>query len=162
MANKLTPQEQIEELQVQIARRSSELAAAKVVNLEASARASFFAGNTEEILSGRTVKVKKCKNPYVKKEDDQIWEEVEEPTYLMPIDMPPVGGTDIKRNGIEEYHGQVYEMTLDSVRTVKEIIYRLRAHEASIHGSDEDVFRPRVSKQISLKTGQIRNLPPNW
>jgi len=32
------------------------------------------------------------------------------PTYLMPIDMPPVGGTDIKRNGIEEYHGQVYEM----------------------------------------------------
>ena len=152
----------IEELRAKLASLESQLADSRVSNLEASQRAAYFAGQNEETPTGRTVKMKKCKNPWVKKEEDQVWHEVDEPTFLYTVDMPPVGGTDAKLNGQEHYHGQTYEVTLDTLRSLKEIVYRLRAHEAAIHGSDEDVFRPRVSKQISLKTGQIRNLPPNW
>lgn len=158
----LSKDEQIERLRAEIERLNGALSDAKEINLEAVQRASYFANNREEIPTGRTVKVRKCTNPWVKKEDDQDWIVLDEPTYLYHVDMPPVGGTDIKLNGEEKYHGQTYEMTLDTLRSVKEIVYRIQAHEAAIHGSDEDVFRPRVSKQISLKSGQIRNLPPNW
>ncbi len=152
----------IAELRAKLASLESENADLRVTNIEASARAAYFAGENSETPTGRTVKVKRCKNPWVKKEEEQEWETVDEPTFLYTVSMPPVGGTDMKLNGEEKYHGQTYEMTMDTLRQVKEIVFRLKAHDAAIHGSDEDNFRPRVSKQISLKTGQIRNLPPNW
>lgn len=154
--------EQIEALRLQLAQLQTALADSKIVAAELSSRAAYFAGRNEEVPSGRTTTVMRCKNPWEKKEEKQKWEEVEVPTFLYTIDMKPVGGTDLKLDGIEKYHGQTYEMTLDTLRTVKEIVFRLDAHEASIHGDDEDVFRPRISTQISLKTGQMRALPPNW
>lgn len=158
----ISKDQQIELLQKEIERLNSSLADAKEINLDSAARSEFFSGVRSEVPTGRTVKIRRCKNPYVKNEAEQLWEEIEVPTYLYHINMPPVGGVDIKLDGEEKYHGQTYEMTMNTLRTVKDIVYRIQAHEASIHGSDEDTYRPRVSKQISIKTGRIQNLPPNW
>jgi hypothetical protein len=98
----------------------------------------------------------------VKDADDQEWEKVKVPTYLFRIDMPPCGGTQIMLDGESFQHGQTYEVTPGQLKTFKEIIWRLKAHDAEVHGNDEDVWRPRVSKEISLRTGGVRSLPPNW
>jgi hypothetical protein len=164
MAKRIDPktEESLEKLRAEVERLQSELADSRTENKEAAQRASYFAGQNEETPTGRTVAIKRAKNPWVKKEEDLVYETVEVPTYLYTVDMVPVGGVQILLDGEALQHGQTYEMTLDRLRYVKEITYRLRVHEAAIHGSDEDKFRPRISKEISLKTGQMRNLPPNW
>lgn len=155
-------EQSLERLRAEVERLQSALAEAQTENKEAVQRASYFAGQNEEVPTGRVVKVKRPKNPWVKNADDMVWETVEEPTFLYTVDMVPVGGVQILLDGEALQHGQTYEMTESRLKCVKEIVYRLRAHEAAIHGSDEDKFRPRISKEISLKTGQMRNLPPNW
>ena len=162
MAKQQTSEEQLEALRRKIAELESALEVANEEGDAARQRAAYFAAGDEETPTGRTVKIKKAKNPWVKNADELVFEEVELPTFFYKIDMPPVGGVDIKINGESLYHGHTYEFTLETLRSVKEFVYRLRAHEAAIHGSDEDVYRPRISKQISLKTGGIRNLPANW
>lgn len=162
MVKKLTPESEVEELKREIARLQGALDDAKVENAESAARAAYFAEANTEIPTGRKVSVKRCKNPWVKKENDQVWEEVEMATFLFKIDMPPVGGVQIMLDGEALQHGQTYEITTDRLRTLKEIIYRLQAHEAAIHGSDEDKYRPRLSKEINLRSGSIHSLPPNW
>jgi hypothetical protein len=155
-------EQSLEKLRFEVARLQSALAESRSENKEAAQRASYFAGQNEETPTGRTVSIKRAKNPWVKNADDLKYETVELPTFLYTIDMVPVGGVQILLDGEALQQGQTYEMTLDRLRVVKEIVHRLRAHEAAIHGSDEDKFRPRISKEICLKTGQMRNLPPNW
>ena len=153
MANqKLTSEQEIDALKAKLEALQTELDASHQANKETLARSAYFmSANTEE-PTGRKVKV----------EDKQVWKTREVDTYLFKIDMPPVGGVQIVLDGEPLQHGQTYEVTLDRLRLLKEMVFRLQAHEAAIHGSDEDVWRPRVSKEISLKTGGIRNLPPNW
>ncbi len=57
------------------------------------------------------------------------------------IDLPPSGGLNIKLNGQPYEHGQVYEFTTDTLRTVKDIVYRCWAHERSIKGDNENFYR---------------------
>lgn len=161
MAN-VTTEKEVEALRARLAELQGQLDDANSKNAEAAARAAYFSAANTEIPTNRLVEVEYCVNPWVKKEDDQIWKKKQVSTYLFKVDMPPVGGVDIKVNGEAFQHGQTYEVTLDTLRQFKEIVYRLQAHEAAIHGSDEDVFRPRISKEINLRSGTIRNLPPNW
>lgn len=159
---KLTSEQEIEELKKKLEDLQGQLSDAHAASAEATARAAFFAEANHEIPTGRKVKVRYCKNPWVKKEDDQVWAERDEDTFLFKIDMPPVGGVQMVLDGEPLQHGQTYEVTLDRLRLLKEIVFRLQAHEASIHGNDDDVWRPRISKEINLRAGTIRNLPPNW
>ena len=55
--------------------------------------------------------------------------------------LPPVGGVDLKINDVSFYHGVVYELDIDTLRSVKEMVYRLWDHDRSIHGSDENFYR---------------------
>ncbi len=162
MAIKMTPQEEVEELKRQIALLQSQLDDAKAVNAEQAQRAAYFTSSNTEVRTGRTVKVPRCKNPWVKEDAKQVWEDVEVPTYYFKVDMPPVGGIQILLNGEAIQHGQTYEVTPDRLATLKEIVYRLQAHDAAIHGNDEDTYRPRVSKEINVRTGAVHSLPPNW
>lgn len=54
------------------------------------------------------------------------------------IDLPPIGGTDIKLCGVAYYHGQQYKVDVNQLRTMKEIVSRTWAHEKAIAGSAND------------------------
>jgi len=57
------------------------------------------------------------------------------------VDLPPVGGVDIKCNGVPYYHGEQYKVTTDTLRTIKDIVFRNWKHESDIHGSNENFYR---------------------
>lgn len=153
-------QEEVDALKAEVERLQGALQDAASASEEAARRAMFFRDDNEERPTGKTVKVTKCVGYEVVGHTDEgiprrrpIWDEVEQPTFYYKIDMPPVGGVDIKINGESLYHGETYTLTLDQLRMVKEIVYRLRDHEATIHGTDENVYRPKTNAQFSGKTG---------
>ena len=57
------------------------------------------------------------------------------------IDLPPVGGIDIRCNGVPYYHSEQYKVTTDTLRTLKDIVFRNWKHEGDIHGSNENFYR---------------------
>ena len=63
------------------------------------------------------------------------------PTYFYKVMLAPNGGMDMKMNGVELFHGGVYEMDIDTLRSVKEIIYRGWKHEREFRGTDENFYR---------------------
>jgi hypothetical protein len=148
---KVTPPSEVEALKAEVLRLSGELAEAQASNEDAIRRAMMFKQDNDEVATGRTVKVVKHKNPRAREESETL--EVEVPTYFYAVDMPPVGGVAIKINGEELFHGQTYELTMDQIRMVKEIVYRLRAHEASLNGNNENTYRKPVNALFSGKTG---------
>lgn len=152
-------QEEVDALKADIERLQGALSDAASATEEAARRALFFKDDNEERPTGRTVKVTKCTGYETTGHRDDgtpirkpIWDEIDQPTFFYKIDMPPVGGVDIKINGESLYHGETYTFTLDQLRMVKEIVYRLRAHEAAIHGTDENVYRPKTNARFSGKT----------
>lgn len=111
-------------------------------------------GSTLQISSvvekptGRLVEVTKSAGQYVDghREDGRAiiktkWKRVKVPTYYYKIDMPPCGGSHLMINGVPYYHGVVVELDADTLRTVKEMIYRMWDHDRQIHGSDENFYR---------------------
>ena len=84
-----------------------------------------------------------------------IFKREKSPTFFYKIDLPPVGGLGLTVNGMPLYHGTVYEFDIHSLRTVKDMVYRVFKHDADIHGNDENAYRKPENKQISMKTGQV-------
>jgi len=98
-------------------------ARARIAELEAKANQappSSFSASTE-IDAG-------------KDEDGTQW-------WWYKVDLPPVGGVDIRCNGMPFYHGEQYKVTTDTLRTLKDIVYRNWKHEGDIHGSNENFYR---------------------
>jgi len=150
---KLTSSAELEQLRAQVKELESKLAVASTANEDAARRALFFKDGNEEVPTGQTVKVMKASKPWAKSVEDQDVKEVEIPTFLYKIDMPPVGGVQIMINGQPLYHGQTYTLDLDQLKMVKEIVHRLRDHEATIHGTDENAYRPKTNARFSGRTG---------
>ncbi len=144
-----------EDLKAEVDRLQAELATSRADATEAQKLAALFQSKEEAVPTGKSVTVTRCKGYEIAGYHDdgrQIlrpkWHEVEEPTYWYTIDMPPVGGTDIKLNGREFYHGQTYEVTVDELRTLKEMVHRLWMHERSIHEDNKEVFRKHYDDKI--------------
>jgi len=160
MQTKVTSQDEIDRLKAEVARLEGKLVEANTANEEAARRAMFFKDVNEEVPTGSTVKIQRCTSyETVGYKDDgrpilkPIFKEVEVPTFLYKITLPPVGGSAIKMNGNEFYHGETYTFDEDQLRTVKEIVHRIRDHEATIHGTDENAYRPKVNARFSGRTG---------
>lgn len=139
---------EVERLQQALAEKTEEVS-------EAKKAAAIFQSSEEEVPTGNSVDVVRCKG-YKNAgyhEDGRVilrpdWHTVKEPTYWYTIDMPAVGGTDIKLNGREFYHGQTYEVTVDELRTLKDIVHRLWAHERSLHEDNEKVYRQHYDSKL--------------
>lgn len=111
-----------------------------------------------EVPTGRTRTVQRAKGyKAVSYRDDgrpilaPIWHDVELPTFYYKIDLPPCGGMQYRINGADAYHGTTYELDIDTLRTVKDIVYRCWSHDASIHGTDENAYRPKKSNVVSAR-----------
>jgi hypothetical protein len=115
---------------------------------QAESQGALLQGKNEEVPTGKKIKVQRLdRYKEVGYKDDgrpilkPIFKTVEIPTFFYRVDMPPCGGIDLKINGTPFYHGAVYELDLDSLRTVKEMVYRTWDHDRQIHGSDESFYR---------------------
>lgn len=154
--SKVTPDQEIEALKKEVERLGKALSTAEADRDDVTRKSAAFRNDTDEVPTGKSVKVTKCKGyKNVGYHDDgrpilrPEWHEVDQPSYYYTIDMPPVGGTDIKLNGREFFHGQTYEVTLDELRTLKDIVHRLWGHERDIHEDNEKVYRQHYSQKFS-------------
>jgi hypothetical protein len=116
----------------------------------AAAQGMLMQNHIEEVPTGKTVIIRKLdpKKPYRVTEDDDgkikrkpNWIDVEVPTFYYRIELPTSGGFNLTTNQVEFMHGEVYEFDIDTLRSVKERVYRQWQHEASINGSNENAYR---------------------
>jgi len=110
----------------------------------------------EEKPTGKKVKVQRLDHyKEVGFKDDgrpilkPVFKTVELPTYAYRINMPPVGGTDLKINEVPFYHGATYVLDVDTLRTVKDMVWKLWAHDRNIHGTDENAYRKPTHRAFS-------------
>jgi len=130
---------------------------------DALAAAEATAGMMEamgvEVDAHETIEVARCKgykSVGFKDNGREIlkpeWEKVKVPLYFYKIMLPPVGGDGLKINGILLAHGAVVKLDRDTLRTVKEMVWRAWDHERNIHGSDENAYRPRQTNRSILRS----------
>ncbi len=86
---------------------------------------------------------------------DEVFSKEAEGTmyWFYRIDLPPSGGSGIKLNGVDYYHGETYEFDTSMLQTVKDIVFRTWAHEQSIKGNDENFYRQHKALRLSGKRG---------
>lgn len=158
--------EDVGKLEAQVHNLKEQLAAAKDRATDAEARVAealqfTVPDGVQEVPSGHTVKVRKFKewkSLGFKDNGDEIVKPVFSiiavPSFYYRIDLPPCGGSDLKINGMPMFHGQRVEVDIDTLRTVKEIVYRCWDHDRSIHGSDENFYRKQKRPLISARAFQ--------
>jgi hypothetical protein len=140
---------EIDGLKAQLASETEKRTEAEAAALSAAEAQGFLMQHDiEEVPTGKMVTIKKCTGYKVvgHKDDGRDilrpeFEDVKVPTYFYKIDLPPCGGTDAKINGVPFYHGTVYEFDIDTLRTIKDIVYRCWKHDSEIHGTDENFYR---------------------
>ena len=146
------------DLKAQLAHEKSERTREQQDALElAQSQGVLMQTGIEEIPTGRKVSIEKCvryKRVGFEKGrpvHEPVFEEVEVPTYYYKIDMPPCGGWDLKTNGMPIYQGSTVEVDVDTLRDLKDRIYRLWAHDASLHGNDENAYRHKKNPSFSMR-----------
>lgn len=156
-----TSEEDIAALRAQVANLTEQLdiarteAEAKALAV-AEAQTAFMQRDIQEIPTGKMVTVQRCRGyKTVGYHDDSrpiikpVWKDVELPTYFYKIDLPPVGGEGLFDNGTPFYHGTVYEVDIDTLRSWKDRVFRLWDHERNIRGSNENFYRRETAPTIS-------------
>lgn len=152
----------IADLEAQLKASNQKRSVAEQAQLaEAQAQGSLMQRGISEVPTGRTVKLQRCTDYTVvgHKDDGReirkpVFEQVPVPTFFYKIDLPPIGSNqdfDLKINGTPFYHGAVYEFDLDTLRTVKEHVFRLWQHEENIHGKDEHAAHRGKNRFLSQR-----------
>lgn len=153
-------------LRAQIAELEAKLAASeaargdseKLALAAAQAQGALMQRDIQEVPTGKTVKVQRLDHYKIVGHHDDgreiikpVFHAVTLPTFFYKIDMPPCGGNDLKINGTPFYHGAVYELDIDSLRTVKDMVFRTWKHDSEIHGSDENFYRKPQQARLSAR-----------
>lgn len=114
---------------------------------------------TQERPTGRTMPMEKCVGykrigwEHGRPIREPIFEVVDEPTYYYKVIMAPCGGIDLKINGNPLMHGAVYELDIDTLRTVKDIVFRTWAHDKAVFGDDkENAYRQKQNPTLSARS----------
>jgi hypothetical protein len=146
----------------------SQLAVSEIKRTEAEASALRMAESQgllmqtkiEEVPSGKSVTVKRLDHYKVVGHRDDgrdilrpVFKDVKLETYFYKIDMPAVGGMDLKINEVPFLQGAVYELDIDTLRTVKDMVHKLWRHEANTQGSNENAYRKPQHNVISARMG---------
>lgn len=85
---------------------------------------------------------------------EAMYDEV--PIFRYKIDIPPSGGLALVINSVHYYDGEVYEFTIEELRTIKDMVARSWSHEASIQGQqNENAYRRPSPYTINGRTGHI-------
>src|SRR3990167_1815598 len=163
---KITPPEEVGRLNAEIERLKKALAAAQDETTEAQKTAKeavdaqrqsnlIMQGEIREVPTGKKVTVQRLKEYKVRGYTDDnrpqrepVFHGVELPTYFYKIDLPASGGEGINIGGQWYYHGQSYEIDIDLLRTLKDIVHRAWVHEATIHGNNENIFRKSENRVV--------------
>lgn len=143
MATQKTPEQllaEIESLRAQLDVANTEKTEAQAM-AAAMAEATAFGGNAEERATGKTIKMNVCLNPWVTKEKDQKFKDVEVPTYYYTIDLPAGAGLYLLTNNMQFFHGETYEVEGAVLADLKSRVARCWDHEKSIHGDNENAYR---------------------
>ena len=159
----MATQKEINDLQAEIDRLKSALDVSEKSREEskdmahAMAQATPYIGAYDDQPTGKTVMSKVCLNPTAKP-DNQKFKEVEVPTYYYTIDLPPGAGNSLSTNGIEYYHGQVYEFDAAMLAEMKSRVARCYDHEKSIHGGNENSYRKQTKQSFISSAALQRGL----
>lgn len=65
----------------------------------------------------------------------------------------------IMLDGVQFFHGQIYEVTKSVADTMREIVARGWNHEREIGGANRDHYRAPRNTTFSMKTGAVGNAP---
>ena len=142
----LTQDEQIASLEAQLSEARS---AQAMLQAQVDAASAYtIPSGVEEVPTGKTMKVRKFKEYDIKGYKDSgepivtpIFETVDVPEYVYQINMAPCGGTDLKINGVAYFHGAIVKTDIDTIRLLKDMVYKTWKHDADIHGTDENFYR---------------------
>jgi hypothetical protein len=112
------------------------------------AQGSVFGIASTERATGKQVTVKRFKRMKV-----VGWEngreilrpelhDVKRDTYLIKIDLPASGDIALKMNDVPFYHGAVYEVDIDTLRSIKSIVWNCWKHDQDVRGNqNENAYR---------------------
>jgi len=142
------------EQQIEAVRKENEALLARVHQLEqaeeSSARQS--AGAQGPIFLGAQIMEQFAGRMKVRDKMQEVW--------WYKIDLPPSGGMALVCSGQWYFHGQVYKFTLDTLRTIKDMVGKCWQHEANIKGNDENFYRPQLGTTVHGHDRGVRGLPP--
>jgi len=144
-------QSQIAALQAQLLQEQEARSVAESNEL-ATAEAGMYVGNSDEQPTGKTVKIKKCTNPWETDERKQKFVEVDVPTYFYQIQLPTGAGISLTTNGQDYFHNETYTVDLYTLTDLKSRIARCWDHEKSIHGDNENAYRRPTNRHFMGKT----------
>lgn len=139
-----------EELLAQIAQLQAQLIDERMSRERAEAEVN--AATAEDRSTGRTKKVRVCKNPYERDPDKQKWEVIDVPTFMYHVQLP-VGaagsdGSYISINGERFYHNGDYEVDGATLSTLKAMVGNAWSHEKSLHGANENAYRKQEQPYV--------------
>ncbi len=144
--------EQIKQLQEENARLEGAVkqSATEIKALRDMEQGSMFGSAATEKPTGKTVMVKALKRYKVVGWENgrevlrPEFHQVPVETWLIRIDMPPCGDVALKINDVPFYHGAIYEVDTNTLRTLKDIVWRTWQHDKEIHGDkNENAYRRR-------------------
>jgi hypothetical protein len=133
-------------LQGEVRKSKQEIAALEQVQ----SQGSIFGIASTERATGKFVMVSRLKRYKVTGWENgreilkPEFHQVKRETYLYKVDMPPCGDIALKINDVPFYHGGVYELDIDTLRTIKDIVARTWDHDRQISGDrNENAYRRR-------------------